>query len=452
MTDFPAAVPLLPQLPKQSQADILALFDRLLPDHYLIPLKNPGPGYEYLQAIAAMIARVSTAISRTASGAFIGSGTGGSYATVQVRLTRPSAIFAEVTLAGRDQAPQGTLVGTEDSYYYQLMETVTFGLGDVGPKLVTAQAVARGWTWNRPGPFTTADGEFVPGPINRLIRPVFPSTPSPPNFDPTIVVEQVTAAEGGSSPMLDAVGGDRGIVREFSGITQASLSRIGSNPISILPGSVFSTVDGFHYQTTEIVTFADDEVGPKYVAVSPLFLNVRANDRPLISIVNIVWGSSEQDPTLVVGSFTPRAESDTAYRARIAALPDTVTPLALQRNLTRVLGNILSQADKTYGYREVWDLRYQTAYDFTPNQTLYTANLNVPVPAGFNGNVFVYDYAPPDALSNRYLAANPERGVVVVKLPPLADPLEQGQIYPQAASLIEQVKPAGATVLYVLAD
>lgn len=452
MTYFPAAVPLLPPLPQQSQDDILALFDRLLPDHYLIPLKNPGPGYEYLQAIAATIARVSTAVSRSSSGAYIGSSTGGSYATVQVRLSRPTAFFGEVTLQGRDLAPQGTLVGTEDGYYYQLMETVTFAVGDVGPKLVTAQAVARGWTWNRPGPFTTADGEFVPGPINRLIRPVFPSTPSPPSFDPTIVVEQVTAATGGSAPMLDAVGGDRGIVRSFSGITQAEVSRSNVNPIVILPGSRLSTLDGFHYQTTARLEFADGEVDPKYVPVSPLFLNVPANFRPLDRAVEILWGTAETDATLAISSDEPQTETDTEYRARIATLPDTVTPLALKNALTRVLGNILTAAGKAYGYREVWDLRYQTAYDFPKNETLYEANVNVPVPAGFNGNVFVYDYANPDALSNRYLAANPERGVIVVKLPPLADPLLQGQLYPQAVSLLEQIKPAGATVLYVLAD
>lgn len=449
MTDFPAAAPLLPPLPQRTQDDILALFDRLLPDHYLIPLKNPGPGYEYLQAIAAMVARVSTAVSHTMSGSYIGSGTGGDYATVQVRLSRPTAEFGEITLLGRDRAPQGTLVGTADSYYYQLVDTVMFEVGDVGPKIAMARAVAKGWTWNRPGPFTTADGEYVPGPINRLVQPVYPATPSPPNFDPTIVVEQATAASGGAAPMLDAVGEDRGIPRNISGITTAAVSRSGSNAITLLPGSVFSTFDGFRYQTTAAISFEAGDLGPKFVPVSPLFLNTKANVLPLSVVIAPVWGTAETD-VLSVTSATPQFESDTDYRARVAALPDTVTPAALRRALTNVLRNVLEAAGKTYGYREIWDLRYQTAYDFPINQTLTKANINVSVPA-FSGNIFVYDYANPDALSNRYLAGNLERGVIVVRLPPL-DPLVQGQLYPQAASLIERVKPAGANVLYVLAE
>lgn len=451
MPDFPAAVPLLPQLPYYTQDDFLALFDRILPDHYLVPLKNPGPGYEYLQAVAAQLARVSQAISHTMSGGYIGSGTGGSYATVTVKLTRPTTTFQQVTLLGRQSATQGTLVGTEDGFNYQLLTDVTFGADELGPKYATAQAVVRGWVYNLPGPFTTEDGELVAGPINRLVRPVFPLTPVPPNFDPTIVVEQVDDATGGSAPMLDASGDDRGLPRILSGITSASLSFDGSSDITVLPGSVFSTVEGFHYQTTQPVSFAIGELGPKPVAVAPLFLNERANENPLSLVLSIVTPDEAGDTTkFTVASDAPQIEPDTEYRARISLLPKTVTPSALQTALTNLLGNTLSAQSPpvSYAYREVWDLRYQTVYDMPTNLTLSRAALNVP--AVFNGNVFVYDYAPADPLSNRYLDQNPARGVVVIKLPLLADPNLIGRLYPQAVALLEQIKPAGIEIQYIL--
>lgn len=450
MPDFPTAVPSLPQLPYYTQDDILALFDRILPSHYLTPLKEPGPGYEYLQAVALMVSRVSHAISRVGSGSYIGSSTGGSYATVTVELTRPNAFFGACTLLGRESAPQGTLVGTSDEYYYQLLNDVTFGEGDLGPHLVQARAVVRGWLWNRKGPFTTEDGELIEGPINRLVLPVFPTTPSPPNFDPTILVRQVSDAAGGSAPMLDGIGNDRGISRNVSGITTAQLSRTGTNNIAILPNSVFSTADGFHYATTERVAFSTTELGPKSVKVRPLFLNVPANILPLSQVLSVNWEGSETDPSLSVTSPTPQIESDTDYKARMTLLPSTVTPQALTTLLRDILGNALAAAGKTAGYREVWDLRYQTAYDFPKNQTLTTANLNVQV-APFNGNVFVYDHVPTDALSNRYLTGNPSRGVIVIRLPVLTSN-ERAALYPAVANSLEQTKPAGATVLYVLGD
>lgn len=459
MPDFPAAVPSLPPLPKQTQDDILALFDRILPDHYLLPLKNPGPGYEYLQAVAAMIARASLAVSRIMSGSYIGSSTGGSYATVQVELTRPNALFEEFTLLGRESAPQGTLVGTSTGYYYQLLNDVFFGPTDLGPKLVTAQALVRGWSWNRPGPFTTADGELIPGAINKLIQPVFPATPSPPNFDPTVVVRQVSAADGGSSPMLDGVGNDRGIPRNFSGITFASLSRTNTFATALEAGSRFSTADGFHYATTDRVVFPSADTSSKQVSVRPLFLNEPANVLPLSGILDAVWGGPS-DTSLTVTSATPTKESDEDYKARLTLLPSTVTPTSIKALVNQILGNALSTAGATWGYRETWDVRFQMAYDApwsigTPD-LLDTANVNVPV-TPFNGAVFVYDHIPltaegqPDALGNRYLADNPERGVVAIRLPLLTE-AQRGNLYPGLAELIEQTKPAGATVLYVLGD
>ena len=563
MALFPPAVPALPPLVPFTQDQILALFDRILPDHYLAPLKDPGPGYEYLQAVAKMIERVSIAIAHVGSGCFIGSSDSGSYAQGAVELYRDTDEFGAVTLLGRNDAPQGTLVGTETGYYYQLIESVSYAEGEIGPKLVYVRAVTRGWLWNVPESFITADGELVEGPINRMVRPVFPlvgTSPFYPNFDPTIKVRQrcwgyakfyrptaaagaatlkagtlltgtwfgaevtfktiddaffaaastgpvtvryiplngavfgqyattisaplwgsdsaidnsiaidysdpdyvipLTAPFGGSAPMLDGIGADKGIPRNFSGIRSVQLVRDGTNPIMVMPDTVLATSDGFRYATTTIVNFAADEFGPKSVSVVPLFLNEPANTLPVSQVIEdkVVWGTDQQDSTLTIalgGSPTPTTELDIDYKARLTFLPATITPNALRKTIAATLDNVLSPLGKTWGYREVWDLRYQTAYDcprirYVPTY-LDNANLNVPVPP-FNSAVFVYDYVPlNEALSNRYLSANPERGVVVVRLPALTPPEDMASIYPGLAANLEKIKPAGTAVLYVLGD
>src|SRR5512144_1017535 len=60
-----------------SQADFLALIDRLLPLSYLDPLKNVGPGYELYKATAKLFERASIAVGRLECEQFILSATGG---------------------------------------------------------------------------------------------------------------------------------------------------------------------------------------------------------------------------------------------------------------------------------------------------------------------------------------------------------------------------------------
>lgn len=452
MADYPSAVPSLPALPAKSQDDILALFDRLLPDHYLIPLKEPGPGYEYLQAVAAMIARVSEAIAHVGTGNYIGSATGGTYATCTVEIFREDATFGAVTLLGRNEAPQGALVGTQDGYYYELMNSVTFGATELGPKEVAVRAVARGWLWNRPAPFLTTDGEFVAGPINRLVQPIFQE----PNFDPTLQVRQKfgVAATGGSANMLDGLGVDRGLPRQFSGIRSITLTRlVVPGTYTIEPGSVFRTEDGFRYKSTSYATLSDATPTPT-INVEPLFLNEPANKNPITQVVSLVGATTSQ--VGVLSSPTPSIEEDIPYRRRLTLLPLTVTPNSFLQLLNTILTPVLQPLNLTWSTREIWDLRYQTAYDFPANQTFTYANTAVPVPA-FNGNIFVYDYADPnDPLSNRYMVTNQDRGRIVVALPttapvnqPIAPP-ELVNLYASLPALIDQAKPAGMDVVYVL--
>ena len=88
-------------------------------------------------------------------------------------------------------------------------------------------------------------------------------------------------------------------------------------------------------------------------------------------------------------------ESDEAFRLRCRTLPDTVTPGAIQRMLTR----IFTAPTQSYEYHDAWAVDFQTAYD---------------MPMDTNPVVFVYDDPrafPPSR--NRYLPRNYLQAFVV---------------------------------------
>ena len=440
-----------------TQDNLLALFDRLLPDFYLAPLKSPGPGYEYLQAVAKMNARVSEAVAHIGSGSYIGSATGGTYATSKVEFYRDNTVFGAVTLL------KGTVVGTADGYLYQTMADVVFGASDLGPHEVSVQATARGWNWNKPGPSLTKAGDVLPGSIVQLVAPVVSSSGA--NFDPTMQVRQTEDAVGGSSPMLDGLGQDRGAYRR---VTPATIYLERSNvwPVTILADSRLKTADGFIYRTLDPVIFAQEDMGPHSVRAVPLIQGTQAEidshgqiafNTAGIDILR--WGSTQPDVSIGVQPGTQTAylkESDASYRARIAFLPETVSIVALARLVNQIIGQALRTASETWSYREIWDIRYQTAYsetytgvsalNFPVNQTFNTAEINVVVP-DYSSNIFAYDYAPSDLLSNRYLAGF-GTSQLVIELPDLGT--SNNAIYAGLASSLEQAKPAGLDIAYIL--
>lgn len=453
------AVPHFDPLVPLDQDDLLDLFDRLLPDFYLAPLKEPGPGYEYLQAVAKMNARVSEAVAHIGTGCYIGSATGGSYASAQVEFYRDNVLYGAVTLR------QGTVVGTVDGYYYQTTADVVFGALEYGPKTVTVQALARGWNWNKPGPSLTKAGDILPGSITRLISPVVVGS----NFDPTLQVRQKTDATGGSSPMLDGLGEDRGLNRSIAYAT-VQLTRTNTYPTAVLPGSRLKTADGFLYRVVDTIKFERNALGPYTVRAVPLIQASQSiiDSHGLIAAgtagVEIVrTGGLQPDATLSVvgGSQTAYIkESDDSYRARIAFLPETITPVSLAALIEQIIGQTLRIAGEGWSYREVWDIRYQTAYsetstgsgplNFPVNQTFNTAEINVVVP-DYSSNIFVYDYGTavgdPGPLANRYLAGHGQAQIVFA-LPNLPTP--QNVIYAGLAQSLEQAKPAGIDLAYIL--
>ncbi len=534
MPDFLPAVPRFAPLPALGQDDFLRLFDRLLPPYYLEPLKNPGPGYEYLQAVGKVMERVSSAVAHMGSGCYIGSATGGSRARGVVRLDRPSDLFGDVWLL------PGTLVGTADGYLYQTINRVDFTSAEpVGPLYVSVEALARGWEFNKPGEVTTADGELLPGSITRLVSP---SLFAPPynNFDPTITVRQVaptddfpykvsvaftqpkvgstvwvklqlgyvalapwvgltltigteegqqdryevvainnltgsvitvqlrlleaglnapgatvavntelladSSTSGGSSQMLDALGADRGLPRQMSYGLVSFTRTVATGSVTITPGSTVATDTGYLYQVLEPATFAAGEFGPVYVRVMPLVLPDAyvANGNPTTAYNIRTLGTGSTTGLAVATVYAYQVEGDEAYRTRIAMLPSVVTPSDIRFYVNQTLGTYLNLLAETWSMREIWDIRFQTAFDTPINEFYQQAEVNVPVPE-YSANIFAYDYEPADPLSNRWL--DPDRGVLVFALPEVE---QQETLYSALAQSLEAIKPAGITLGYIL--
>lgn len=322
---FPPAVPTLPApFPAQTQADLLALLESVFPTHYLVPLRDVGPGYELQQAYARMMEYASLVLEYVATGAFILSAEGPAKAQVTVRFLRDSGVAGSVTVK------RGTIVAAPASgRQFVTLDDAVFVGSATGPIEVRAEARFYGWIYNLPGPVTLDSGEVLEGEISEVVIPL----QDPVLADPTIQVEQVSDATGGRLGMLDALGRDRGIAR--------------------LP-----------------------------------------------------------------------SETDAAYRHRVRALPDTITPDAVVRTLRRFFGPLGLSAS----FIETWSAEYQTCYD-APART-YTG-----LGAAYDPNLFCFDdprTSPP--FRNRWLSDADYRGAFIVVVPALAFQHDVGMIYDDTAA------------------
>lgn len=238
-------------MPPKSQADFLALLDRVYPDSYLAPLKTgSGPGYEVLQGYAAVGARVATAIDRLDQGGFFGTAQGAARATVVVQFLRPAGGPLPLVTVGK-----GTIVSTSQGKRQFVCTTdAQLGVGSLGPVNCAAQALAPGFQYNVTGQRTAANGETLPGEIDTIDL----LYTDPPYGDPTITVQQVDDAAGGRDAYLDGLAGDRGIERNtgepdpsYRARAQAIADTISPDAIQRQLGAILSVFPGVTWRFIE---------------------------------------------------------------------------------------------------------------------------------------------------------------------------------------------------------
>jgi len=190
-----------------TQAELLAIINRLFPQSWLAPLRDPGPGYEAIQAQAAGAARVSEAAANAEAALYVTTAPFGALATTTVAFTRASAAAGAVTVL------RGTVLRARDSELrFVLQEDVVFGALDLAgtPAAALVQAEYQSEAYNVAGPTVSAAGAVTPGQIDQIEV----ALQDPPFGDPSIVVAQLATATGGASPWLELHGFDRGLVRK----------------------------------------------------------------------------------------------------------------------------------------------------------------------------------------------------------------------------------------------
>lgn len=214
------------------QSEFLALFEKLVPQSWLIPIRDTGPGYEVLAAYAKTAERVSRAVARFYCGSYILSATGGNKATALV------AFFRDNNNAGPVTIKAGTVITTSrGDRRFVTAEDVTLTHGDDFDLsvVVPVTAAADGYQWNVPGPVQALNGEILPGEIDTIVA----LDTDPPFGDPTIQVQQVTDATGGVAPMLDGLGLDRGLPRNSVNETDDQYrARIRTLPDTVSPDAI----------------------------------------------------------------------------------------------------------------------------------------------------------------------------------------------------------------------
>jgi hypothetical protein len=378
----------------------LDLFDRLFPEHYLGPIKNPGPGYEALQSFAAVGARLSLAVERFACGAFILSSVGGSFATGNVELFRaaPNPEGIAITIKA------GSVVASSrGGRKYVTMTDVLFGPNDIGPYLVPVQAEVSGYEFNEPGIVIAADGTPLEGEIDTVVTlvEVAPSQALPNTgtaavtFGPPSGGSQIVSGMTGGSFSPDSVGrfvtftgaanavnnGSKQIVQYISQ-TSAKVR----NSVGVTEGPT----GGVTWQEFSAVTDAAD-----------LTIQVR-QPLPTGGGVDASLDAHGNDRNIPRGI----GEADSSYRGRIRALPDNISPDAVERALQQLLFPLGGGFD----FIETWAITYQTCWDAPRNAIPGSA---------FDPNLFVYDDPDVDALPfrNRWLDLNDMRGAFIVTVP-----------------------------------
>lgn len=315
------AAPTLPgPVTAYTQEEVVELVERLLPNHYTAPLKDPGPGWEIVQAMAAVGSRVSLAVERLGRGAYILSSGGAAKATGSVELYRPAPHPDGITVTVR----AGTAIrSSRGGRTYFTTEDAVFGPADLGPFLVGVVASHPGYQYDEPGVVVTLDGTSLPGEIDTVVTLV-----EVPDFgDATILVRHPVATSGGADGALDEHGADRQIARA-------------------------------------------------------------------------------------------KSEGDDSYRGRIRALPDNISPNAVDRALQQ----ILFPFGLSYAFIETWDVAYQTCWD---------APADLPLPgSNYDPNLFVYDDPrDPTPFRNRWLDEQEHRGAFIVVVPNLEPITDRGFIW-----------------------
>lgn len=385
-----------------TQQDILDLLERILPQEWLAPIREIGPGFELLQGYAAIFARLSTAVERLGQDSIIDIASAGTRATGTVQLLRAGSATINTPIPGQSGSAAGIVAGAPAGQ--MRVESLTN---------MSAESVGR---------FLDLDGTQ--------------DADNNGTFEIAAFVDAATVDVVNAAAVVP------------DGNNGAILWEEVSRTVTVKAGTVVrASRSGKDYVTTQDVTFDPSDTGPFDVPVRAIATGYEYNvtgqrtaadgtvlegevdtvqvlvERPELAdttiqvqqITDITGGTDEALAALGRNRGIEQGvdENDAAYRERVRRLPDTISPDAV----LRVVENLLRPIDALFEIIETFEITYQTAYD-APNTVIEGSF--------FDPNLFVYDDPDADAVPfrNRWMDENDRRGafiVVVENIQPLRD-------------------------------
>lgn len=219
-----------------TEGDLLAVAARVLPPEYLDPLKANGPGYEVLQAGAAVMARVALALARMDAGLYFTSARGGTFSTGRVIFTITTAGTVNRTIKA------GTIVrAPRGGQRYVVIADAPITAFSLDPIVADVRAIAPGWEYDVRGKRTTAAGETLPGEVSEIELALL----DPPGSALDLEVHQDADITGGAAAMLDMLAKDRDVERQSGETDPALVSRARAVPVVVSPKAIAQLVDRY---------------------------------------------------------------------------------------------------------------------------------------------------------------------------------------------------------------
>lgn len=325
--------------PTLTQDALLAVVDRAIPDSYLQPIRDIGPGYELYQGVAKIGERCSTAVDNFERDGYILSSRGGALATVPVTFYRTSAAAGAVTVLA------GTIVrASRGGQRYRTLVDAPFGALDLEAAPVTAQAFGFGYEYNIAGPFVDPQGATHPGELDTIDLPL----QSPIFGDPSILARNDAPADGlGRPATLDVLGAERNVERQTAETDERYRARIRKLPDTVTPAAILRQITNYfrgypglfwrHIETWKHEyqeCFDSPEIPPTAFENYDSTMFVYDDPRPASPMRNRWLGENDMQGAFIVEVAEPAPIDDFSFvyddpAGDATGVPDTVPTRAL---------------------------------------------------------------------------------------------------------------------------
>jgi hypothetical protein len=393
----------MPLLPNPSTPityqQFLDMMDRLLPAHYIEPLKS-GQGYEVFQAYARMFAAISQGVADTGADAQIATAGDGSFATGTVQLYRGDLPSSGQALVGQTGDSASIVTGAAP-LHMRVTGLTNMSAASVGHFLVLTNTA---YPFNSGGFLITQYNDTSSVDVSNPVA-IVPDTNNGTigwtEEDRTVVVKANTV-------VTTSIGG-----RDFITMADQTFMPLDLGPFTV---PIQSVAKGYEYNVPGQVIAADGEVLAGAVDTVKTLREIPDMGDLSIKVRQLVATTGGADGTLGSigddrGIIRLDGEPVDTYRIRIRSLPDTISPDAIYRTVLDLLRPVMAD----FTIIETWAMAYCTCWDGPAGQIDMS---------NYNPDLLAYDNPSTIPFQARWLDENDHRGGIIVVAPgiqPLAD-------------------------------